>query len=350
MQDRDDAERAKQVEQALTHYPIGDRVGVEHIPMGLIHGTYRVESATGMYIVQRLHPDLSSDSNLRDYQAVTAHLADQSFPAPRLILTGEGNPSADVRGDRYRLTTFLKGESYDCVKNTRMVKEAALMLGSFHTAMADFRYEFQAGRPLHDSPKHLEFLQSALRQFRNHPMMGEVGPLAEKVSTDLPRHFLPTPWASRVVHGDPKISNVLFDPATGRAVGLIDLDSCARHTVLVDIGDAVRSWCREGPEDQATPFLADRFRAFCEGYRQSDAPLSGAERPLIAPSCRLITLELASRFLRDALEDRYFGWDAARFASRPAHNLARAKGCLFLYESMAGQREEMEKVVGEVWG
>ena len=39
-----------------------------------------------------------------------------------------------------------------------------------------------------------------------------------------------------------------------KSVGMIDLDTCNRHGVLVDLGDAVRSWCRDGYEDEYQNF------------------------------------------------------------------------------------------------
>lgn len=336
-------------EEVLSKYRLGTIHRVERIPAGLIHRTYRLETSTGKYILQRLHPDLAGDGILADYRAVTEHLAECGFPSPRLVSAADSSPSVTAADGRYRMITYLEGVSHESVKDAEMAGRAARMLGEFHIALCEFRYRFVSGRPLHDSPKYDALLRAAVETHRGHPRLPECLDLIDLVKKNLPRHFLPEPLPSRVVHGDPKISNVLFDPRSGEACGLVDLDSCARHTVLVDLGDAVRSWCREGPEDQPSPFLPDRFVAVCEGYRSSDAALSVAERKLIAQSCRLITLELASRFLRDVFEDRYFGWDPDRFPSRQAHNLARARGCVTLYGSMAEQQDEMEKVVRRIW-
>ena len=43
-----------------------------------------------------------------------------------------------------------------------------------------------------------------------------------------------------------------------------------------------------------------------------------------------IALELAARFARDALEERYFAWDADAFAHAWQHNLQRARGQISL--------------------
>lgn len=337
------------MEDVVKLYPIGTLQTLSHISAGLIHRTYLVVTSGGKYILQRLHPDLSTDAILADYRAVTERLAAQGFPSPRLILSTDGRTAVDRDDGRYRLITFIEGNSYETVTGARMAGEAAQLLGAFHVALNEFRYTFTSGRPLHDSPKHFAAFRETAANNRKHPLMEKAAEMTGRVEEQLPNHFLPAPLPSRVVHGDPKISNILFHPETGKAAGLIDLDSCARHTVLVDIGDAVRSWCRTGPEDQPSPFIPDRFAGVCEGYCRSGAVLSAMEKKLIVQACRLITLELGSRFLRDVFEDRYFGWDPSRFPSRAAHNLARAAGCLALYESMMAQEETMEKIVREVW-
>jgi hypothetical protein len=53
-----------------------------------------------------------------------------------------------------------------------------------------------------------------------------------------------------------------------------------------------------------------------------------------------VCVELAARFCVDVFEDRYFGWDPARFTSRRAHNLVRAHGQLALARSVREHRDE----------
>ncbi|HNC98496.1 MAG TPA: hypothetical protein PKW90_20360, partial [Myxococcota bacterium] len=98
----------------------------------------------------------------------------------------------------------------------------------------------------------------------------------------------------------------------------------------VELGDALRSWCNPVGEDSTDTFF-DRslFEAALRGYG-SLRPLSAAQQDAIAGGVERICLELAARFCRDVWEDSYFGWNAERFPSRPAHNLYRARGQLSL--------------------
>ena len=150
---------------------------------------------------------------------------------------------------------------------------------------------------------------------------------------------LPKNLPTRVVHGDPKISNVMFEG--DRAIGMIDLDTCNRHTVLVDIGDAIRSWCRDGYEDEVQRFHLDRFEGILKGYAESGSTLCSDEVNALWMAGPMITLELSSRFARDVLEDEYFAYDQTQYDSRRAHNLARMKSMMYLAEDMLNHRNEM---------
>lgn len=345
--------------RALEHFPIDPADRVVHVPEGLIHATFRVEckprASTGResarYCLQGLHPNLSTESFLVDYAAVTDHLSAKNFPAPRLIRTREGKAAAVVNETVWRLSTWLDGASFATVDSPDRARAAGKMLGAFHLATEDLAHHFQSPHPLHDTPFHLAAFRSALERASTEreiaEWLKEVKRLEPQVVNGLEGRLLPDDLPLRVVHGDPKISNILFDPETGEAVGLVDLDTCTRHTVLVDLGDAIRSWCA-GPEDNPGGFRLDILESMLEGYAASGLHLDEREWELIPRCGPLITCELASRFLRDALEDRYFGWDASRYPSRRHHNLARGRAMVELAAEMEKRAKEVEASVRRI--
>ncbi len=73
--------------------------------------------------------------------------------------------------------------------------------------------------------------------------------------------------------------------------------------------------------------------------------LAPGERESLALGLERIALELAARFATDALEERYFAWDPARFASRGEHDLLRARGQLSLYRQARETRVERLRVL-----
>ncbi len=302
---------------------------------GLIHRTYQLRSEIGVFSLQALHPKLSSDEILCDFDAVTKHLQNEGFPAPRLIKTLHGDPAADVDGTRWRLTTWLHGETKTEVANEETAYHAAKLLGRFHKVMESIDHEFKSRHPLHDTEFHVSALENTLDRFRCEQINeidSETFKWIEKLSEEtlgrlsvINREFQNPPLPKRVVHGDPKISNIIFHPGKAEAVGLIDLDTCARHTVLVDLGDAIRSWTPTGPEERSGGFRTEILEALLDGYQTSGFPLTQEEKGRIALAGPLITWELCARFVRDVMEDSYFGWDPAEYPSRRAHNIVRAK-------------------------
>jgi hypothetical protein len=59
----------------------------------------------------------------------------------------------------------------------------------------------------------------------------------------------------------------------------------------------------------------------------------------------VVCIELAARFCVDAFDDSYFGWDPARFPSRRAHNLVRARGQLALALDVRAHRADALDIV-----
>ncbi|MEZ4472622.1 MAG: phosphotransferase [bacterium] len=333
----------------LAAWDLGAIAAVTPAASGLMHQTFFVDAAAGRFVIQRLHHLLGTPEILTDYQAVTAHLAARGLSAPRLVPTAAGDRVAtDAAGRWWRLTTRVPGATHDKVRGPADAEAGARMLGRFHVAMADIDHVFLSAHPLHDTPAHLARLQAALADPAHAAERAAIEPEVSEILEELPRLMLPDDLPRRVVHGDPKISNVMFEGEA--AVGLIDLDTCNRHSVLVDLGDAVRSWCRDGYEDELQRFHLDRFAAIVRGYAAEGLPLTAQERALLPDAGRLITLELAARFARDSLEDHYFAWDATRYADRRTHNRARMRSMLYLARDMAARRGEAVRIVGEALG
>ncbi len=335
------------MEDILRRYPIGAVSDVRKASSGLMHGTWLVTAERGRFVLQRLHHKLATPEILSDFRAVTEHLAARGMLAPQLVDPlpefGTGRGVAEVDGRWWRLATFVEGETHDAVSSPAQAEEGARVLAHFHRVMDDIPYHFQSQHPLHDTEGHLRRLREAVAKPEHAEALATVAEEIAEVDRQLSAMLLPPDLPRRVVHGDPKISNVLFQG--DRAVALLDLDTCTRHTPLVDLGDAVRSWCRDGNEDERQKFLIDRFEAILRGYAAEGPALTAAERAMLGHAGRLITLELASRFLRDVLEDEYFAWDDRRFPDRRTHNRARGRAMLHLANDMASWQGEIDALV-----
>jgi Ser/Thr protein kinase RdoA (MazF antagonist) len=319
---------------------------------GLINRTWHVESRAGeRLILQRVNPIFPAEINA-DIDALTRHLAAQGQTTARVVPTAGGRLWLEHGEAVWRVLTEIRGITRDALGGPRQAGEAGRVLAEFHRAVADFDRTFSNARlGVHDTAAHVAKLRHALAAHRDHRDFAAISPLAEDVlerASRLPA--LPTA-PDRVVHGDPKVSNIVFDAATDAALCLIDLDTLTRMPVALELGDAMRSWCNPQLEDAATAnFSQPLFDAAVAGYaRAAKGLLSDAEWSAIPDATLTITVELAARFCTDALAERYFLWDPERYPSASAHNQARTAGQLALAGSIESQRDALRAAVAEAF-
>ena len=318
---------------------------------GLINDTFAVRGYYGepLACLQRLHPIFAGEVNL-DIEAVTAHIAARGLATPRLLRTRDGRAWVDHDGRAWRALSWVEGTSLDHVLAPAWAEAAGELVGRFHRAVADLQHDYAFVRAgVHDTAAHLGRL-------RAHASAG-----GEAEAVDLARAILSAAdelpvWlatAPRHVHGDLKISNVMFEYDPGATLAppvahcLVDLDTVARSTLAFELGDAMRSWCNPRGEDAGeVAFDLVIFAAAMAGYRRVADPITTPdERRSIVIGLETVCVELAARFANDVFEDCYFGWDRARFPSRRAHNLVRARGQLALALAVRRAREDALAIV-----
>jgi Ser/Thr protein kinase RdoA (MazF antagonist) len=318
----------------------------EPIEIGLINQTYRVLlDGEPRMVLQRQHHTFRGEVNL-DIEAITAHLEARGIGVPRIVHTHDGRAWVDHDAFAWRALTFIDGVTVSRIERPELAHAAAALVGRFHRAIDGFEHVFHFTRPgAHDTPAHLARLRAALQTHEHHPAIGEVRPLAEAI-LEHPLPVIPT-LPLRIIHGDLKISNVMFDHELTHAIALLDLDTFQHGTIAIELGDALRSWCNPKGES-GDEVEVDRaiFEAAVRGYAETAGDLlSIDERESIASGLETIALELSSRFALDALEDRYFAWDAARYPSRTAHDLVRARSQLALARSAQSHRADLQAIV-----
>jgi hypothetical protein len=90
-------------------------------------------------------------------------------------------------------------------------------------------------------------------------------------------------------------------------------------------------------------------QGYAAGAEDAGFVLAAGEPESFVPGLVTVALELSSRFCTDAFEDRYFGWNPARFPSRREHNRVRAAGQLALARAVLERRGEAEALVARVF-
>ncbi len=320
---------------------------LEPVTMGNINTTFRVTHDGQRVILQRLNPIFDAEVHY-DIEVVTRHIASRGMTTPHLVPTTSGELWAcDPFGGVWRVFTHMDGDIHSSGATPQLCRSAGALLARFHCAVADLEYTFRSRRPaVHDMARHLAHLRQTLNAQRDHQAYAEVARVGRAIlitAGDLPSlDALPR----RIVHGDPKLNNVVFSPQ-GTALCFIDLDTLSRMSIPVELGDAFRSWCNPTGEDDAeSTFDLACFEAGVAGYASEGAKLlDAAEVAAIPVGVETITLELAARFCADALDESYFGWNEEKFPSASAHNLHRAKSQLSLARSFAKQRRRAQEIV-----
>jgi Ser/Thr protein kinase RdoA (MazF antagonist) len=308
---------------------------------GLINATFVVRVAGApAFALQRLHPIFAAEVN-DDIDAVTAHVAARGLVTPRLVRARDGRACVVQDGRVWRALTWIDGTTVHAVPDPAWAESAGALVGRFHRAVADLAYDYKFARAgVHDTAAHLAKLRA---RATGDGEVAELGRAILAVAAELPELRA---TERRHVHGDLKISNVIFG-APGQALSLVDLDTLGRGTLAFELGDALRSWCNPRGED-AGDVRFDRaiFAAAVRGFRAvADDIASEREREAVAIGLETVCVELAARFCVDAVDDVYFGWDASRFRSRREHNVVRARGQLALAIAVREARAEMRDVL-----
>ena len=328
---------------------------------GHINDTYKVETATGRFILQRInHIVFKNVEGLTDnIVKVTQFLSqklegtDSDMQVVELFKADTGKYFVnDEDGNFWRVMSFIEGsKSYDLVENDDIAYKGGKAYGLFVKLLSDFpvdtlvdtipdfhNIDFRldnfrkavkadvAGR-VEGLPDEIEFVEKRAEEMRKILLLGQKG--------EIPL---------RVTHNDTKINNVLFNDA-GEAISVIDLDTVMPGYIHYDFGDAIRTFTNRANEDEEDLSKVSMniryYKAFAEGFlSETKTVLTDTELKYLPFSARLMTYIIGLRFLTDYLDgDVYY---KTKYAT---HNLVRAKVQFRLIESMEEQSEEMEGVV-----
>ncbi len=280
--------------------------------------------------------------------------SDRVWQLPKIIPTRDGADffRDDDDGSFWRVITKISSATaFPTPQGPEHAAECGAVLAHFHSLVADINPSLLAD-PLpgfHITPGYLALydkttkdkaaqarLSSSVEARRLAQFVEERRDFASTLANALRRGELKT----RVMHGDPKITNIMIDDYTGKGTAIIDLDTVGPGLVHYDFGDAIRSICNPVGEEEMNlnkvVFDMDLFEAFVRGYLHYGSDfLTDADRAYLYDSIRLITFELGLRFFQDYLAGSVY------FKTKsPTQNLNRARVQFRLCESIES-RERM---------
>ena len=125
---------------------------------------------------------------------------------------------------------------------------------------------------------------------------------------------------------------------------VIDLDTIMPGLSLYDFGDSIRFGAATAAEDEPDTSKMELdlhlFEVYTRGYLEAATALTEKEVQMLPMGALVVTLELASRFLKDYLDgDLYFN------IKYPDHNLVRTRCQIALAKDMLKKMPQMEQIV-----
>lgn len=341
----------------------GQLTAIDRLVRGHIHDTFVSTWLVGgnrqRFLHQRMNDAVFHDipAVMHNIETVSSHLRRKmqgnrtldGFRCLDLVKTREQRSYLMCDSGQWRTYAFIENTtSSDHCSSAEQAFEAARAFGWFQSQLADL----DAGHlretlpRFFSTPHRLQQFEDALAEDprnRANDCVPEIrfaqtrrddAFVFEKMlqSGELPR---------RTVHGDTKLNNVLFCNTTGRALCIVDLDTCMPGYALYDFGDLVRFTAATSDEDERDLDKVgtdlELYRALVKGYLEgTSGALSPREVELMPFAARLVTYTIGLRFLADHLAgDVYFK------VHREGHNLDRARVQFRMVELMEKRAAEM---------
>jgi Ser/Thr protein kinase RdoA (MazF antagonist) len=339
-----------------TLLPIASRfanavTGITPLGNGLINDTYLVATPSSPFVLQRINRTVFPEPEqiMANLATLNRHIAQKTAASVMLqipeILKTRDNDSLyqEPNGDCWRALSFIADtESIETIGSISDAEQAGFALGHFHRLLSDLDplllHDTLPG--FHITPGYLKRYHQVRQQPANADQrycadfITRFQSIADDLEAPKKQGFLPL----RVIHGDPKLNNFLFDKHSKRIVSIIDLDTVKPGLVHYDIGDCLRSCCYSADPVRFNP---DICAALLKSYlNEACAFFTEHDYHYLYPAIRLIPFELGIRFYTDYLEgNRYFK------VTDPEQNLHRAISQFRLCESIMAQETAIKDMV-----
>lgn len=340
---------------------------IEPFGSGNINDTFLVTSKESKFVLQRINTQVfcQPQAVMQNIRLCTQHICDRlsklpldrRWETPQVIFTSENHDhSVDENGSFWRALSLIENSrSHDTIQNLDHAEEIGYALGMFHSLISDLPPE-----QLTDTLEGFHITPIYLQQYDR--VLSETT-VARSPEVSYCLNFIRDrqSWANilenaknsgkltlRLMHGDPKINNILIDATTGKAVSVIDLDTVKPGLIHYDIGDCLRSGCNIAGEE-TQDWESVRFEPdLCEGILRSYLTVAKTflveqDYLYLFDAIRLIAFELGLRFFTD-----YLAGDVYFKTTYPEHNLMRALVQFALTKSIESQESSIRSIIEDV--
>ena len=354
----------------------GEPIKIEKCNSGHINKTYAVtyktkENEEKKYILQYVNTNVFPNlpELMTNIKKITKYMNEKALEKGenidrltlKMIDTLDDNPNS-IYNQNWRMEEFIDNtKTYLTTESTEILTEAGKAAGKFQKHLDGFPAEelYEIIPKFHHTPNRVNQLKEALSNEENKTKRSERFKTAKEaiefltdenrinktniITNKLQSKEIPL----RVTHNDTKLSNILFDKDTDKAVCLIDLDTVMPGALVYDFGEGLRTGITTAKEDEqdVSKIYADinRFEAFTKGFLSEVKDIITEEEIKLLPlGLWMMTYENAIRFLTDYLNgDVYYSVDK----DIENHNLIRAKTQMELLKQIEEKEDEMKGVI-----
>lgn len=331
--------------------------------------TYTENGEEKKYLIQQINNNVFKDPYelMKNIERVTSFLQEQmekqndrKHKVLKVIKTIDNNNLIVCKDDNgndefYRAYNFIENSiCYDTSESEEVVYNTGKAFGNFQKLLNDYPMEDLAEtiKDFHNTKKRLtDFEKTVKKDVKNRVknVEKEIKFILDRkeLSNIIVDRLATNKIPLRVTHNDTKVNNVMMNKETNDFLAVVDLDTVMPGSGLYDYGDGIRSAASNSSEDEIDlnkVFIkTELFEKYTDGFLSEVAPcMTEEEVKLMGTSIRLITFELALRFLDDYLNgDTYFKCNYEN------HNLDRTRNQIKLVEDIENKLEYMNKYI---WG
>jgi len=358
-----------QLHKIASNFIIKDKIiSIDEYGNGNINDSYLVTTSAktkNKFILQKINTDIFHQPELlmQNINVVTEHIENKLVKNDKWqvfsVVKSQKGQSFWVsdKNSYWRMISFIEDSvSYDVIKSTEQASELGTALGVFHSLISDLQPTLLANvlEDFHITPsylKHYDKVIDNLQKSNQEDIVFAHNFISENRSKTIAleqakknKHL-----SLRIIHGDPKMNNVMFHKSTGRAISIIDLDTVEPGLIHYDFGDCVRSSCNRlgeeaGEQWRTVSFDIDIFRNILKGYiNEAKSFLTENDYQYLYDAIFIIAFELGLRFFTDYLEGNvYFSK-----IDHSKQNLYRGLTQFKLTESIKNNRTEIENIIQE---
>jgi len=285
----------------------------------------------------------------------------QRWEVPSLIKSNSNNLFLfSFDSDFWRAMEYIDDTlSFEILEDKIMAYQIGLGLAKFHRACSEFDFKKldKSIKEFHNTKYYIEQFNKSIKDYNFIKKDDNVNKRVQNLISNISNHILYIEFLLEylkrksinlsVIHGDPKLSNFLFDIQYKYVVSLIDLDTVTSGYLLTDLADCIRSICNlagEDPDDiENVSFDIYGCKYFLNGY--FSVPNQKVENVfgLLPEYIYIIIVELIIRFLNDFLQSNiYFK------VKYKTHNLYRAEVQYRLLSSFVTQIPSLSNSLHEL--